>query len=439
MNAVDLVSSAVTNTFRAKTRTILTILAIFVGAFTLTLTNGLGTGINAYIDDTVTAVGASDVMTVTKSSESASATASEDDGPAEYDPETVASAQTGPPGATVVALSPDDLDALGEVDGVLDVEATKSVSADYITADPDDDGGKYVVSVGSLVAGQSLQLDTGREPDDGSDALEVVLPVSYVEPLGFADDEEAVGETVTLAVTDAAQAQHAVEATVVGVVEESITSPTGPSVVPNTVLTDELYELQSTGLSAEQADRYAQASVWFAPDATDAEVTALKDRLADEGYTATTVADQLGAIRTVIDGIVLVLNAFAVIALLAASFGIVNTLFMSVQERTREIGLMKAMGMGSGKVFGLFSLEAAFIGFLGSAIGAGLAVLAGGVISSAVSTTLLADLPGLTLIAFDPVSIALVIVVVMVIAFLAGTLPAARAARADPVESLRYE
>ncbi|MFC5127154.1 ABC transporter permease [Pseudoclavibacter helvolus] len=112
---------------------------------------------------------------------------------------------------------------------------------------------------------------------------------------------------------------------------------------------------------------------------------------------------------------------------------------MSVQERTREMGLMKAMGMGSGRVFTLFSVEAAFIGLLGSAIGALVAVVAGTVISAALATTLLADLPGLTLIAFDPVSIGVVIVVVMIIAFLAGTLPAARAARADPVESLRYE
>lgn len=135
----------------------------------------------------------------------------------------------------------------------------------------------------------------------------------------------------------------------------------------------------------------------------------------------------------------LVLNAFAVIALLAAAFGIVNTLFMSVQERTREIGLMKAMGMGGGKVFGLFSLEATFIGFLGSAIGALLGIAAGTGISSALSGNLLADLPGLTLIAFDPASIAVIVVLVMAIAFLAGTLPAARAARANPVESLRYE
>lgn len=100
---------------------------------------------------------------------------------------------------------------------------------------------------------------------------------------------------------------------------------------------------------------------------------------------------------------------------------------------------MKAMGMGSGKVFGLFSLEATVIGFLGSAIGAGIAVVVGSSLSSVLTDTLLADLPGLTLIAFDPASIAATILLVVVIAFLAGTLPAARAAKADPVESPRYE
>src|SRR3546814_12432484 len=79
---------------------------------------------------------------------------------------------------------------------------------------------------------------------------------------------------------------------------------------------------------------FAQASVWFAPDATEQEIADLKDRLADAGYTGSTVADQLGTFTAVIDGIVLVLNAFAIIALLAASFGIVNTLYMSVDRKS---------------------------------------------------------------------------------------------------------
>lgn len=434
MRTLDLIGTAVSNTFRSKTRTILTILAIFVGAFTLTLTSGLGTGINAYIDDTVTSIGASDVMTVTKTADGPTGIAAS--GPVEYDPDAVASGQPGPPGQTVVALDPTDLDVLAGIEGVRDVQAIRTISPDFIQAG---DGTKFVIGVGSLVAGQSVQLTTGTDPEDGSATPQLVLPVSYVEPMGLTSPENAIGQTVSIAITDAERTQHVVDATVVGVAEEGLASPTGASIVPNDTLSNELFDAQNIGIPADQVQRYAQASVRFDRNATEAEITVLKDRLADDGYTGTTVADQLGMFKTVIGGIVLVLNAFAIIALLAASFGIVNTLFMSVQERTREIGLMKAMGMGNGRVFSLFSIEAAFIGFLGSAIGVAIAMLAGAGLSSALSGSLLADLPGLTLIAFDPVSILAIILIVMVIAFLAGTLPAARAGRADPVESLRYE
>jgi putative ABC transport system permease protein len=434
MRTVDLIGSAVANTFRSKTRTILTILAIFVGAFTLTLTSGLGTGINAYIDDTVTSIGASDVMIVTKTPEGATGVVATD--PVEYNPDAVASGQPGPPGQTVVALTPDDLETLAGIEGVLDVQATRTITPDFIQAG---EGDKFVIGVGSLVAGQSVPLVTGADPDDAVAESQLLLPVAFVEPLGLGDPDAAIGQTVSIAITDAERTQHVIDATVVGVAEEGLASPSGASVLPNEALSDALFDAQNIGIPSDQIERYAQASVWFDPAASEDEISALKDRLLAEGYTGSTVADQLGAFKTVIDGIVLVLNAFAIIALLAASFGIVNTLFMSVQERTREIGLMKAMGMGNGRVFSLFSLEAAFIGFLGSAIGVAIAMLAGSALSSALSGSLLADLPGLTLIAFDPVSIIGIILVVMLIAFLAGTLPAARAARADPVDSLRYE
>ncbi|MEJ1154813.1 ABC transporter permease [Microbacterium marmarense] len=433
MKTTDLIGSAVSNTFRSKTRTLLTILAIFIGAFTLTLTSGLGTGINAYIDDTVTSIGANDVMTVTKPADSAGGVPGSDTGPVEYDPDVVA---TGIPGSSVVALTPDDIDALAEVDGVLMVEPTRSISADYVEGA---NGDQFVVGVGTLIAGMTVQLEAGVVPDDSAAGFEVVLPLSYVEPMGFADGQDALGESITIALTDAERNTHLIDATVVGVAEEGLAGPTGENLLPNEALSDALFDAQTTGLPEDQIHQYLQASIWFDAEATDEQITALKDRLADEGYSATTVADQIGTFTSIIDGIVLVLNAFAIIALLAASFGIVNTLFMSVQERTREIGLMKAMGMSSGRVFSLFSLEATFIGFLGSAIGVGIAMVVGTAVSGALSTTLLSNLPGLTLIAFDPISVGVIILIVMLIAFLAGTLPAARAARADPVESLRYE
>ncbi|GAA2184217.1 ABC transporter permease [Brooklawnia cerclae] len=433
MKTTDLIASAISNTFRSRTRTILTVLSIFIGAFTLTITSGLGTGINAYIDDTVSGVGASNAMTVTKTSESTGDPLASSGEPTEYDPDAVS---TGIPGTTVIALTPDDIQSIKNIDGILDVDPQRSITPDYIRFE---DGTRYVASVGSLVAGQTTVLSSGVEPDDGSGDLQVALPQAYVEPLGLGDDADALGQTIAIAITDATNTQHIVEATVVGVTEEALASPTGSSVLLNQALTETLHDAQSTGLPATQADRYSSASVWFDPDATDAAIDELKDQLADAGYTGTTIADQLGMITTVIDGIVLVLNAFAVIALLAAAFGIVNTLYMSVQERTREIGLMKAMGMGSGRVFALFSIEATFIGFLGSAIGALVAIVVGSAFSQVLSETLLADLAGLELIAFAPSSIATIVILVMVIAFLAGTLPAARAARADPVDSLRYE
>jgi putative ABC transport system permease protein len=435
MKTLDLIGTAVGITFRAKTRTLLTILAIFVGAFTLTLTNGVGTGINAYIDSTVSSLGASDVMTVTKKADTTTTSSSSSSTPQKYSPTNVD--QRGPGGGTVSVMTQDDIDKLAKVDGVTKAEAVKSVSLDYIQYDG---GTKYVASAGSFVSGQTVQLAKGSQPDASTGEYQLALPSSYVKPLGFSSDADAIGSTVSIALTDGTATQKIIKATVVGISEASFSlGGSADAITPNDALSSELYKVQQVGVPSAKQGQYTQARVWVASDATDSQITAVQNSLDKAGYDSSTIQQQLGTFTTVINAIVLVLNAFAVIALLAASFGIVNTLLMSVQERTREIGLMKAMGMGSGRVFGLFSFEATFIGFLGSAIGVGIAMLAGTAVSGALAGSLLSDLPGLQLIAFDPASVAVIIGAVMLIAFLAGTLPAARAAKADPVESLRYE
>lgn len=433
MSLSDLTTSALGNIFRSKTRTIFTILAIFVGAFTLTLTNGLGTGINSYIDDTVDAVGAPDVMTVTRAAENSSRFAGDD--PVEYDPDRIPGGQGSPRGA-VTALTEDDIVKLNAVDGVTEASGVRTLSPDFIQADGSP---AYVVSVANFVEGQSIQLVAGAEPQRDANLPQVVLPVTHVAPLGYADAVAVIDQVVTLQVTDFTGNAHKIQAAVTGVAEEALASPAGAGIVINKALSDALYNAQTIGQPKGQSEKFAQATIRFEPATSEEGVVALKDRLAKDGYTATTVADQLGVFTSVIDGIVLVLNAFAIIALLAAGFGIVNTLYMSVQERTREIGLMKAMGMGSGRVFALFSLEAILIGLLGSALGIGVGVLAGQGLSQTLADGFLSNLPGLTLIAFEPLAILSTTALIVGIAFLAGTLPAARAARAHPVESLQYE
>ncbi len=430
MRALDILSTAISNSFRSRLRTTLTVVAIFIGAFTLTITNGLGTGINKYIDTQVSSIGAPDVMTVTKKTDAAPT-----EGPRKYDPDAASTIPVsgGQPGATVVALTAKDIDAIGAVTGVTAVEPVVRVSPDYVAWANND---KYVLSLSPLSAGVKIELAAGSQFTANSDELQIILPTDYVQPMGFASYKAAIGESVTIGITDALREQHTVTAMVVGVQEPTLF---GTTTSLNDALTTALFEAQSTGLPDSTTEEFASAVAHFDPSATDEQIATLKNDLKDAGYSGTTVADQIGTFQTVIDGIILLLNAFAIIALLAAGFGIINTLLMSVQERTREIGLMKAMGMSGGRIFALFSTEAVFIGFLGSAIGSVIGILLGSVISRVLADGFLSGLVGLQLIAFTPISIISVIVLVMAIAFIAAVLPASRAARQSPIESLRYE
>jgi len=423
MNILDIFRSAVGNTFRSKLRTSLTVIAIFIGAFTITITSAIGTGVSNYIDTQISSIGSSDSLTVTKASSTSS-----DDGPQEYDPDS-SSQSSGMGPQTTTNLSDSDITAIRDTTGVQSVETSVAINATWLEYDDD---GKYVVSVGASTSGGNLDLAAGSQLDD-SGTNQIVLPSNDLETLGLGSAADAIGETVTIAVDDYVGAEHTVTATVVGVQNESLL---GGGASANTSLATALQEAQNTGKPEDVKSSYASAT---ANVDQGADIDTIKSDLDAAGYTGQTTADQLGQFQTVINGVVGILDAFAVIALIAAGFGIINTLLMSVQERTREIGLMKAMGMSGGRVYGLFSMEAVFIGFLGSAIGAGAAIGLGTVLSNVLSETLLSNLPGLHLLQFAPSSVITIVLVVMGIAFLAGTLPARRAAKQNPIEALRYE
>jgi putative ABC transport system permease protein len=424
MNLLDLLRTAVGNTFRSKLRTTLTVIAIFIGAFTITLTSAIGTGVSNYIDGQVASIGDSGSLTVTKAVEQ-----STDSGPAKYDPDaSTQSVNRGP--ASFGYLSQADVDAVRGTAGIRSVRPAVALSPKYAEHG---NQGKYVVSLSANAGELRADLAAGKQLDDDSRTNQVILPTDYLHNLGLGSATAAVGKQLTFAVDDYQGTEHTLTATVVGVQNQSLF---GGGAGANAALTDAMQTAQETGKPSSIATSYASATATLD---TGASVTTVKERLSKDGYTGQTIQDQLGQFQTVINGIVGVLNAFAVIALVAAGFGIVNTLLMSVQERTREIGLMKAMGMSGGKVYTLFSLEAVFIGFLGSAIGAAAAIGVGTVISNVLAGSLLKDLPGLHILQFAPSSVVTVVLVVMVIAFLAGTLPARRAARQNPIEALRYE
>ncbi|WP_104195147.1 ABC transporter permease [Cryobacterium sp. M25] len=433
MKFVDIITTAIANSFRSKLRTGLTVIAIFIGAFTLTITSGIGTGVTSYINSQVSAIGAADVLTVSKTDDAA---ATESDGPAAYDPEkatTISLGNGSRPGSTIQALTDADLDTIKATSGILGVDPAVQVTPDFIEYDG---SGKFELTVNAAATLTTADLAAGAQLDNESATDQLLLPTTYLDALGFSTPESAIGQTVSIGITDFAGTPQQVPATIVGVQNETIL---GAGAGLNQPLTDRLHDVELAGTPAGAPQSYASATARFDLDASDEEIVAIKADLADQGYASQTVADQIGSFETVINVIIGVLNAFAVIALIAAGFGIINTLLMSVQERTREIGLMKAMGMNGGRVYALFSTEAVFIGFLGSALGALVAVGVGSVISNILATTVFENLPGLQVVQFAPSSIAIIIGVVMLIAFLAGTLPARAAARQNPIDALRYE
>mgnify|MGYP001037724339 CR=1 FL=1 len=427
MKATDIVATAAGNTLRSKARTLLTVIAIFIGAFTLTLTSGLGVGINKYIDTLLQGFGSEDQIYVMKTADQASGTAQE--GPQEYDPE---AAQSSSMFGGSEMLTEGDIETIEGIDGVESVEPVVFVQPSFLEVE---DGSQYQLTLGFPTDVEAYTYLAGEAP--GSDAHEITIPQSWVEPLGFDSDDDAVGQSVQIGMHNSVGEEDTFEATVSGVTEE-LASGQGGSPTPSDALNQELYDYQTSGMVEQRPEGYIQA-VAEVPDVD--RQGPVKSELMDENMIGMTVEDQIGALKGIINTVTWVLNGFALIALLAASFGIVNTLLMSVQERTREIGLMKAMGMSGGKIFGLFSAEAVLIGLFGSVAGVigGVAV---GSIANAVLTGeggALADVAGLTLYSIAPLQLVLIILVIMLIAFLAGTLPAARAAKKDPIEALRYE
>jgi putative ABC transport system permease protein len=169
------------------------------------------------------------------------------------------------------------------------------------------------------------------------------------------------------------------------------------------------------------------------------QIPTIQDALSEIGFDSLTLQDQVSSIMGVVDAISGGLILFGGIALVAAVFGIVNTLYMSVQERTREIGLMKALGLGKHKLFSVFCWEAALIGFFGSSFGLIVAMGLGAIINQVASDSFLSAMPGFNLVKFTLFPSLMIIAIIMFIAFLAGTLPARKASKLDPITALRAE
>jgi putative ABC transport system permease protein len=148
-------------------------------------------------------------------------------------------------------------------------------------------------------------------------------------------------------------------------------------------------------------------------------------------YDVQTLTAIVGAARAISEALTVVLLVIACIALLISGIGIMNIMLVTVRERTREIGIRKAIGAPRTDIMGQFLIEA----FLISGGGAVIGVLIGIAIPVGVQQLL----PGNLRVPISPTSVIVAFMVSCVTGLFFGWLPANQAAKLDPVESLRYE
>jgi len=171
------------------------------------------------------------------------------------------------------------------------------------------------------------------------------------------------------------------------------------------------------------------------------QLTEVRQKITDLGFSSFSIVDEIDQIRTVFLIIDSVLGLLGGISLLVASFGIANTMIMSILERTREIGIMKAIGAEDREIKLIFFVEAAVIGVVGGILGV---LIAWGIdgLANRLAYRFILKPQGASFIDFFSMPIYLslgAILFALVVSILAALYPASRAARIDPVRALRHD
>jgi len=386
-----------------RARSALTMLGIVIGVAAVILITSLGNGVQAQVTGQLDELGPN-LITVSPGSDGEQGFGDEGDGGP--------GGPGGGPGGAVTTLTTGDARA---------VEALPSVSAASPSVSVPVTVGRasytFTGVVPSYARISSVELETGRFVEREK---ELVLTADAAKDLLNSDPKGAIGEKLVVGGR---------EYEVVGISKEATGGGFAAQPAASYMLVDDALALSGaenvSQIVALAGDRDAVAA---AADDISAE---LQDRHGGaEDFSVITQEQLLSSFSQITDLLTYALAGIAGISLLVGGIGVMNIMLVSVTERSREIGVRKALGATNGDVLSQFLLEAVLLSVLGGLVG-----IAIGVGVSALLPILSSNLP--TAVTWAAVGLASGVSVLIGVVF--GVLPAYRSARLQPVEALRRE
>jgi putative ABC transport system permease protein len=393
-----------------RLRSSLTVLGILIGIATVVLSVGLGEGASSSVKSQIAALG-SNLLIVSPGSTTAS---------------------TGVRGGlgSASTLTMQDATALASAVSAPDVAgvaATKTAS-ESLTNGSTNWTTSVVGSTKSWLSVRARSLQEGTFITDADNAevaaVTVLGPTTAQELFGGID---AVGQTVTI---------NSIPFTVLGVLKSAGSDSTSnlddQAIVPMTTMISRLSGASGRdSLSSVYVAARSGATISAAYQEVDA---ILLDRhsittATDADFTITTQDSLLSTASSVSKTLTVLLGGIAALSLLVGGIGVMNIMLVSVTERTREIGLRKALGATPRIIRRQFLVEASVLGLVGGIGGAAIGIAGAVVLPHFISDD----------ITVSPTAVVGALVVAVAIGVIFGVYPASRAARLAPIDALRSE
>jgi len=324
---------------------------------------------------------------------------------------------------SATTLTLDDATAISQLDGVQAVEPELSTSKLVIAGSLNETATVIGTTPGyPTVRAYTMWVGTFLTPAAIDNNLRVaVIGATTADNLGL--DASSIGSTIYVG---------GLPFDLVGIMQPKggtgFNSPDDEVLIPVSTAR-ELFvgtnSVRSVGVSAASADQI---------DTVSAEITALLEQrhgitTGVDDFSISTQAQLLGTVSSVSDVLTILLAGIASISLLVGGIGIMNIMLVSVRERTREIGIRKAIGARGRDILSQFLVEALALSLAGGLIGIALGVLASFGIGLYAGWGFV----------FNPATVIVAVGFSLVVGIVFGVWPASQAARLDPVVALRYE